>query len=207
MRLRRKKWAPEVIARHPGKALGPAELDRLPSFDCLEIGSGRGRFLLEKAKANPGHSFLGVEVNYNAFSLAIKRIEDPAYPPTMTNFAFLNVPLEKMVALVKPQSIAEIYVNFPDPWPKKRQFKRRLTYPARLAEYYAMLKKGGRVLFKTDNRDLFEASVAYFALFSKLRVLFAGPYPADDPTDVMTEFETKFRAAGCIIYRIVAIKD
>ena len=70
MRLRRKKWAPETIARHPDTALNLDSLNNLPEFSYLEIGSGKGRFLLTMAKNNPSRKYLGIEMNYNAFSLS-----------------------------------------------------------------------------------------------------------------------------------------
>ncbi len=162
---------------------------------------------MEKAKANPTLRFLGIEINYNAFSIAIKKSEDTSYLPTMKNYAFLNVPFAKALPLMAKGSVREIYLNFPDPWPKKRQFKRRLTFPSRLAEYYGLLKKGGKVFFKTDNKDLFSASEQYFAQFGGFAIEFSGIYEADDPSDVMTEFEAKFRGLGQPIYRIVARKE
>lgn len=207
MRLRRKKWAPEMIQEHKDIALNLDSLTALPPCDSLEIGSGRGKFLMEKALANPSHHFLGIEINYNAFSLAIKRAQDERYKQMAKNYAFVNAPMEKVMPFISKESLDSIFLNFSDPWPKKRQYKRRLTYPTRLEEYYQKLKKGGKLYFKTDNLDLFQASETYFKDFGKFKILFDGPYLKDDPDDVMTEFEEKFRNQGLPIYRIVAVKE
>lgn len=204
MRLRRKKWAPSMIEAHPDVALTEGKEAELLPFDGLEIGSGRGKFLLEMAKKNPSRRFLGLEMNYNAFSLAVKRAaNDPDAPK---NFAFLNVPMERVMETLKDDSISDIYLNFSDPWPKKKQYKRRLTYPTRLYEYYRVLKKGGTVRFKTDNEALYRDSVHYFKAFGQFEIRFEGVYETDDPDDVCTEFEARFRAQGVPIYRIVAVK-
>lgn len=205
MRLRRKKWAASTIARHPSTALSLEDLDRLPPFSRLEIGSGKGRFLLEMAKRNPSERFLGIEINYNAFSLAVKRSEEYADPP-LTNFAFLNAPFQKVIPRIEKGSLQAIYLNFSDPWPRRREHKRRLTYPTLLLDYLSLLQKGGQVLFKTDDPSLFEDSLKYFASVPGFRIAFQGLYPSLDDGDVMTEFEEKFRSQGKSILRIAAVK-
>ena len=116
MRLRRKKWAPETIARHPGTALNLDSLNNLPEFSYLEIGSGKGRFLLTMAKNNPSRKYLGIEMNYNAYSLAIKLSEDPLFAEFDNgNYAFINAPCERVFEKIKPESLDCIYLNFSDP--------------------------------------------------------------------------------------------
>ena len=205
MRLRHRPWAEDTISANREVALVREDEDALPAFDRLEIGSGRGRFLLEKALKEPAHSFLGLEMNYNAFALAVKRWAD--MDPRPTNAKFLNDTLEHVIDRIPAGSVEEIYLNFSDPWPKIKQQKRRLTHPDRLAEYYRILKLDGRILFKTDNRDLFEASLHYFEVFARFTVTFQGVYEEDEPSDVCTEFEQKFRSQGLPIYRIVAVKQ
>lgn len=205
MRLRHRPWAEGTISSNRDVALTRDDEDELPSFDRLEIGSGRGLFLLEKARMEPDHSFLGLEMNYNAFALAVKRASNAE--PRVENARFLNDTLEHVIDRIPDTSIEEIYLNFSDPWPKTKQQKRRLTHPDRLADYYRILKVGGKVLFKTDNKDLFDASAGYFEVFGRLKVTFQGVYETDDPDDVCTEFEQKFRDQGDPIYRIVAVKE
>ena len=207
MRLRRKKWAPETIARHPGTALNLDSLNNLPEFSYLEIGSGKGRFLLTMAKNNPSRKYLGIEMNYNAYSLAIKLSEDPLFAEFDNgNYAFINAPCEWVFEKIKPESLDCIYLNFSDPWPRKREHKRRLTYPTLLNVYLNLLKKDGMVVFKTDNVELYEDSTKYFSSVVGFDVIFEGEYKEEALDDVMTEFEQKFREQGKPIFRIIAKK-
>jgi len=205
MRLRRKKWAGKMIEDNQSIALNLDSLENLPDADYLEIGSGRGLFLLEKALKDQEHFYLGIEINYNAFSLAIKRAQDERYKD-LSNFAFLNAPFDKVFPFLKENRFKAIYLNFSDPWPKKRQFKRRLTYPTKLEQYYQLLVNDGKIFFKTDNELLFLSSNEYFKEFGKFQVLSSGIYEKNDSDDVVTEFEKKFRDQGLKIYRIVAKK-
>lgn len=205
MRLRRKKWAPETIARHPDTALNLDDIDRLPKFNCLEIGSGKGRFLLNMAKKNPSNAYLGIEINYNAYSAAIKLSEDEEFAE-VRNYAFMNAPFQRVYEKIGKESLDCIFLNFSDPWPRKREHKRRLTYPTFLEKYLSMLRKGGRILFKTDNDELFDDSCKYFQSMEGLDIDFMGIYETEVEDDVMTEFEQKFREAGKSIHRIVATK-
>jgi tRNA (guanine-N7-)-methyltransferase len=141
MRLRHKKWAEPLILAHKDVALNSDDLTHLPAFSCLEIGSGCGGFLIKMAKAHPEERFLGVEVAYTAFSIAVKKLTEEEKP--LNNIIFINSPSEKLMEFVQPSSLKAVYLNFSDPWPKKRHHKRRLTYPTKLAEYYKALKLGG----------------------------------------------------------------
>lgn len=205
--IKTKKWAPETIARHPGTALNLDSLNNLPEFSYLEIGSGKGRFLLTMAKNNPSRKYLGIEMNYNAFSLAIKLSEDPLFAEfDNRNYAFINAPCERVFEKIKPESLDCIYLNFSDPWPRKREHKRRLTYPTLLNVYLNLLKKDGMVAFKTDNVELYEDSTKYFSSVVGFDVIFEGEYKEEALDDVMTEFEQKFREQGKPIFRIIAKK-
>lgn len=205
MRLRRKKWAPDTIARHPDTALNLDNVDSLPSFNCLEIGSGKGRFLLNMAKNNPQNNYLGIEINYNAFSAAIKLSESEEFSD-VKNYAFMNAPFQRVYEKIEQDSLDMIFLNFSDPWPRKREHKRRLTYPTLLEKYLLILKQGGTIAFKTDNDELYTDSCEYFKSVKGLKIEYMDVYEKEDEGDVMTEFEEKFREAGKSIYRIVARK-
>lgn len=182
-------------------------MNNLPEFSYLEIGSGKGRFLLTMAKNNPSRKYLGIEINYNAFSLAIKLSEDPLFAEfDNRNYAFINAPCERVFEKIKPESLDCIYLNFSDPWPRKREHKRRLTYPTLLNVYLNLLKKDGMVVFKTDNVELYEDSTKYFSSVVGFDVIFEGEYKEEALDDVMTEFEQKFREQGKPIFRIIAKK-
>lgn len=205
MRLRHKPWADELIAEHHDIALNNDDLVSLPPFTRLEIGSGCGSFLIQKGRAEPEKSFLGVEVAQIAYSIALKKLLSEENP--VKNVKFINAPVERLIDFVADGSIEEIYLNFSDPWPKKRHHKRRLTYPSRLSEYYRVLKQGGKLFFKTDNTPLYEDSKKYFEQFGKFRYEFTDEYDKEAEGDKMSEYEEKFRLKGVMIHRIVAYKD
>ena len=205
MRLRHKPWADEFLKAHQDVALNDNDLPSLPPFNCLEIGSGCGEFLIQMALFHPENFYLGAEVANTAYAIAVKKlIATENYP---RNLVFINSPAEKLMEFVHPSSLERIYLNFSDPWPKKRHHKRRLTYPTRLAEYFAALKIGGILAFKTDNDELYGDSVGYFKTFGKFHFIAVDDYQTEAEDDFPSEYEKKFRAKGVKIHRIVAVKE
>ena len=99
------------------------------------------------------------------------------------------------------------FLLFPDPWPKKRQHKRRLTYPTFLKQYYKLLKKGGRLIFKTDNELLFVDSLEYLKESEFKLISYTDDYDGLDVFDAQTEYETKFRSQGVSIHRYIVEKE
>ena len=207
MRLRHRKWTDKVLLENQdiGKNLETLELDSLKQFTDLEIGSGLGSFLLSCSEKWPERKFLGVEISKNAFASAIKKAS--AVKDKQTNFLFLNAPIERVFPLFSDEQLTDIYINFPDPWPKKKQKSRRLTYPTRLKEYYRILKKDGTLYFRTDNIDLFMDSLEYFKEFQLFSFQVISPFYSEK-TDYLptTEYETKFREQGIDINVIIAKK-
>ena len=159
MRLRHKKWAEPLIEANRDIALLDDDIFSLPDFNELELGSGCGDFLIQKAKANKDINYLGVEINNIAFAISIKKLVNEEDRPS--NVHFINTDAHKLLANLKEESIDVIYLNFNDPWPKKKHHKRRLTYVTMLEIYYKLLKKGGKVLYKTDNDVLYEDSMLF----------------------------------------------
>jgi tRNA (guanine-N7-)-methyltransferase len=206
MRLRHKPWAKPLIEEHKDVALNDNDLLTLSPFDILEVGSGCGGFLIKMAQKRKDKQFLGAEVAYTAFAIAIKKLEGVEESQRPNNLRFINTSIDRLADQIKPESLEEIYLNFSDPWPKKRHHKRRLTFPTRLQMYYSWLKKGGKLAFKTDNDALYHDSKEYFASFSKFRVEFIDDYDGKDETDEMSEYEEKFRLKGQKIHRIIAYK-
>lgn len=206
MRLRHKKWAERVIVSHPSVALDRAAVEgrTLPKFDALEIGSGCGSFLLQMAKKNPDINFLGVEINRTAFAIAIKKYA--ALEDRPANLCFVNCDIAELLPNIDEDSLTTIYLNFNDPWPKKKHNKRRLTYPDKLEAYHRILKKSGRLLIKTDNNDYFEDSLQYFLEYGHFTVQGIRNYETE-AEDAISEYEEKFRLMDRPIYRIVAVKD
>jgi len=209
MRLRYKKWADDYVNQNQDVAYREDRIDKLPSFNQLEIGSGLGEFLITKAYNNPDIKYLGVEVCYSAFAISVKKLVtfQQEHNVKLNNIIFLNAPVEKLFPYLKNDSLDCIYLNFNDPWPKKRHNKRRLTYPTKLDIYYNLLKLNGKILYKTDNDLYYEDSKKYFTFFNKFDVTFIDDYQQLDEGDVLSEYERKFREKGNIIHRIIGVKS
>ena len=122
------------------------------------------------------------------------------------NVLLVNMDVHYLFEKMGKDRFDYIYLNFSDPWPKKRQHKRRLTYPTILNEYYEVLKNNGKVIFKTDNDLLFNDSVEYFKESKFVVESITYDYQNLDEDDKMTEYEKKFRGLNTPIKRIVARK-
>ena len=155
------------------------------------------------AKKYPNISFIGIEQNESAFALCLKIVEENA---ELVNLKMIRDDSNVVLAFILDEAIDAIYLNFSDPWPKSRHHKRRLTYPLMLNKYERILKKDGKVIFKTDNELLFNDSVEYFK--EKMWHLISVDYDYKlEESDVMTEYEEKFRSMGNKIYRLIASKE
>lgn len=207
MRLRHKKWTNTVLEENKdiGLYLDSFDKEILNNIDYLEIGSGLGQFLLSLSENNQDKNCLGVEINLNAFASSLKKAAE--YKKEITNFKFINSPIDKLLPMFKDKSICNIYINFPDPWPKKKQQHRRLSYPTFLEEYNRILKEGGKVYFRTDNIDLFNDSIEYFENSNLFDVEIIQPFYSENVDYLYpTEYEKKFREKGVMINLLIATK-
>lgn len=208
MRLRHRKWGDEFLLENKNLIKDKDNLDQdfidFINHDNLrlEIGVGRGDFIVQMALANPNVYFLGVEMSSMALAIAGKKIIENE----IKNVLLINIDMHYLFEKIGENKFDIIYLNFSDPWPKKRQHKRRLTYPACLNEYYKELKKGGKVIFKTDNDLLFEDSIPYFEESPLEIISITRDYAVLDNDDKMTEYEKKFRGLNTPIKRLIAIK-
>lgn len=168
----------------------------------IEIGMGKGQFLTQLALQNPDINYIGIE----KFSSVLLRASEKLETIELNNVKIINIDALMLNEYFDTNEVARIYLNFSDPWPKKRQNKRRLTYPTCLKEYFRVLKPGGKVIFKTDNDVLFEDSLGYFDESDFSVVSVTHDYQLEEG-DQMTEYEKKFRALGTKIKRLVAVKD
>lgn len=179
-------------------------LSDFPAFSQLhlELGCGKGRFTAEMAAQHPDILFAAVEKVPDAMVVAMERV----CARELGNVRFLDRDAANLLEMFAPGEVSRIYINFPDPWPKKKQFKRRLTAPSFQKLYAEVLVPGGEIWFKTDNLPLFEWSV------EELR---AGGWELREVTNdlhgqgisgVMTDYESKFHAQGVKINRLVAVK-
>lgn len=171
----------------------------------LEIGMGKGRFLTTLAMQNPDINYIGME-RYD--SVLYRALEKRAELPELPNLLYLCEDAAEVAAMFAPGEIDRIYLNFSDPWPKDRHAKRRLTSKEFFARYDAVLAGDGAVMFKTDNRLLFDFSVeqipaAGWQLRDVTYDLHHSPYAEGN---VMTEYEAKFSSLGNPIFRLVAFR-
>lgn len=205
MRLRHRKWSNDVLLDNKDIARNLEDFspESIATFDNLEIGSGCGGFLLEVCKLHPEEKYLGVEINRNAFAIAVKKASE--VKEERQNFLLLNAPIERIFPLIQDHQLNNIYLNFSDPWPKKRQMHRRLSYPTRLKEYLRILKEDGTLYFRTDNASLFEDTIEYFKEVDLYDFTIIEPFYSEK-VDYLppTEYETKFREKGVDIHLLIA---
>lgn len=160
----------------------------------LEIGSGKGRFLIGSAIERPERNHIGIEKSLHYHRLIRSRVEKRG----LTNVRLINHDAFLVMRDMLPDaSIAEIHIYFPDPWPRKREQKRRIIRPEALTEMRRVLIPGGPGFFVTDHADYYEIAAPLIAEFfpSETRV----PGPSDPPR---TNYEAKYRAEGRDIYEV-----
>ena len=168
----------------------------------IEIGMGKGQFLLTLAQQNPDVNYVGIEKYSSVLIRALARQEELK----LQNLRLLRYDAETIDELFAEGEVDRIYLNFSDPWPKDRHAKRRLTSDRFLARYARILAPEGRVEFKTDNVDLFDFSLESaencgWTLSEVTRDLHNSPAAEGN---VMTEYEERFSALGNPICRLVA---
>lgn len=169
---------------------------------CIEIGCGKGRFITETAKNDDKTLFIGVEREQGALVMAMEK----AMEQGIKNVRFLDVDAEHLCEIFDGGEIDGIYLNFSDPWPKKKQAKRRLTHGDFLARYDEILSDDGFIYFKTDNSKLFEFSLNSMSEYGlRLRNITFDLASSGIP-NVVTEYEARFMEQGMNIYRVEAYK-
>lgn len=168
----------------------------------MEIGCGKGGFVAGMAKKYPDINFIAIEKNLNVLVLAAEKIKREG----IKNVKFLAGDAGILEGFQTETKADVIYINFCDPWAKKRYAKRRLTHAKQLTLWKTLLKENGEIHFKTDNKDLFEFSLNSFSDFGmKLKNISLDLHKSDFQENVMTEYETMFSAEGLPIYRCEAI--
>lgn len=158
----------------------------------LELGSGCSGFSISLAALSPEKRFLAFEYKEELLLKAVEKTTEEE----LTNIRFVRGNIEEIETLVAPGSVSKIYLNFSDPWPKKRHEKRRLTSPKFLEIYKRLLKEGGVIEFKTDHEELFAYSLLSFEQSGFRRLDISYDLHAERDHIVMTEYEKKFVAGG-----------
>ena len=212
MRLRNVKGSKEIIESSKYIILNPEEnkgkWKEVFGNDKpihIEIGMGKGDFIIGMAKNNPNINFIGIEMYDSVIVKAVQKLENEE----LDNLKLIRMDA-RLIEDVFDKEIDLIYLNFSDPWPKDRHAKRRLTSRQFMARYDIILKPDGQVEFKTDNKDLFDFSleeikeagwelpVVTFDLHND-SVLNEG--------NVMTEYETRFSQMGNPICKLIAVRN
>lgn len=209
MRVRKRKGAEELLAAHPEIVISTPEASKghwsqLFGNDHpihIEVGSGKGRFITGMAKAHPEINYIGIDIQVSVLSYALDKVLESELP----NVKLLLVDGSSLTNYFADHEIDRLYLNFSDPWPKTRHEKRRLTYKTFLDGYKQILPEHGEIHFKTDNRGLFEYSLASFSQYGMtLQQVWLDLHASDFEGNVMTEYEEKFSSKGQVIYRVEA---
>lgn len=175
----------------------------------IEIGMGKGRFLMDMAKKNPQINYVGIERYTSVLLRAVEKAEREGDSGEghniLTNFRFICEDAAKLPEIFAQGEVDRIYLNFSDPWPKERHAKRRLTSARFLACYDQILAAEGTIEFKTDNQDLFTFSLETareegWEILAYTRDLHHDPMGEDN---MMTEYEEKFSSRGNPICKMV----
>ena len=221
MRLRNIPGADEAIQKHP-MVIKPGqytEENKQEMKGCwidifgnereifVEIGMGKGQFLLNMARQHPDRNYVGIERYSSVLLRAIEKFDTEEFRD-LQNIRFLCMDAGELPQVFDTEEVTGIYLNFSDPWPKARHARRRLTSEEFLQCYEKVLKIGGKLEFKTDNTGLFEFSLEQLE-GAKNWHLDAHTYDLHHHEEmrqgnIMTEYEQKFSEMGNPIHKLIA---
>lgn len=212
MRLRKVKGAAETIEANPNIVVPNAQElkgnwqsifeKNQPLY--IEVGMGKGQFIIGMAQKNPDMNFIGIEKFDSVMVRALEKVQEAGDLP---NLKLVKIDAEQLTEIFEEDEVAGVYLNFSDPWPKPRHAKRRLTHENFLKLYETIMVKEGVIRFKTDNRLLFEYSLSSVSEYGMtLKDVALDLHKREDlDWNVMTEYEQKFSAKGQPIYRLEAV--
>ena len=163
----------------------------------VEVGCGKGKFTAETAEANPDVLLIAVERCREAMVVAMEKAKNMG----LTNVFFIDMDVAKIEEIFASFEIDRLFINFPDPWPRKKNAKRRLTHRGFLDKYCRVVKTGGEIHYKTDNAPLFEFSVEEFAACGLEIKNLTRNLHENGIVGIMTGYEEKFHALGTPINR------
>ncbi len=205
MRLRKKPHTDEKLKQFEDfvitdKSLLPFPISLFPS-PHVELGTGMGDFITQIAERNPQINYIGLEVEKTCVLSAARKVREK----NLSNVRLIVFDINNISELFSEHEVDRLYINFCDPWPKKRHAKRRLTHVRFLEMYRKILKPDGEIYFKTDNRGLFDFSLEQFALAGlEVRNVTNDLHANEPPNNIRTEYENKFSAAGVPINFCIA---
>lgn len=199
MRYRRVKGATEKFERLSEKIVSQPKEKRGQWKDVfgndhpifLEMGCGKGKFVIQQAQLHPENNYIGIEGQERV----LLRSAQNALESGLSNVMFVCEFVKELSEYFAPEEISGLYLNFSDPWPKARHAKRRLTHRRFLMEYRKILKPEGEIQFKTDNDALFDFSVEEFQEngFSIMELSYHLHGSGLKAKDVTTDYEEKFK--------------
>ena len=163
----------------------------------VEVGCGKGKFTAETAAANPDVLLIAVEKCREAMVVAMEKAKNMG----LKNVFFIDMDVEKIEDIFAPGEIDRLFINFPDPWPRKKNAKRRLTYRTFLDKYCRVVRENGEIPYKTDNAPLFEFSLEEFAACGLEVKNVTRNLHENGVVGIMTGYEEKFHALGTPINR------
>lgn len=204
MRARHKKWAAPFLEEHPELVF--TSIDPSSSFWkgplYLEIGAGKGDFSISFAAKYPDRHLLALERDVSIAGLFAKK----AIAASTTNLRIAPMDFDMIFEGIKDFRFERIYLNFSDPWPKKKHWKRRLTTSSRLIEMASLLCENGEIRFKSDNDVLYAFTKDEAPKANLLITDDEADYPFDESDDFLTEYEKAFRSEGKPIHRLIMRK-
>ena len=214
MRIRKKPHTEEKLQNFSAfvtlESIGEERKGTWRKFFCedlsrelhVELGTGKGDFICALAEKNPDKNFLGLEVEKEVVLKAARKVQEK----NLSNVRLAVFDINKISEIFSDGEIDRLYINFCDPWPKKKHAKRRLTYKSFLEMYRKILKSGGEIHFKTDNRGLFDFSLEQFAEVGfEVRDVTFDLHTNEPVENIRTEYENKFSAQGFKINRCVVV--
>lgn len=163
----------------------------------VEVGCGKGKFTAETAQANPDVLLIAVERCREAMVVAMEKSKSLG----LTNVFYIDMDVAAIEDIFAAGEIDRLFINFPDPWPRKKNAKRRLTHRSFLDKYCRVVRENGEIHFKTDNAPLFEYSVEEFAACGLEVKNLTRDLHKDGVVGIMTGYEEKFHALGTPINR------
>ena len=207
MRLRNIPGADEVIGKSPYVIKQPESFKGKMNENfvksqplCVEIGMGKGRFIIEQARQNPDKNFIGIEMYSSVLLRAVQKLMAMEQEgEVLPNLKLILFDAKKITDIFDNEEVDLIFLNFSDPWPKDRHAKRRLPSKEFLNRYDQILKKDGTIEFKTDNRQLFDFAVEQLeeSVFHALAVTYDLHHDEKmNKGNIMTEYEEKFSSIG-----------
>ncbi len=218
MRMRRKPWARPELEQCPFNIMNPKDYKgqwktAFPKEQPLhlELGCGKGVFTACQGVKHPEYNLVAIDIKSDILGVAkrnIEKIYEENDVPTDNIRIFAHNIEQILDVMDEKDQFDRIFINFCNPWPKKKHKKKRLTYPRQLEYYKTFLSADGEIWFKTDDDELFEESLEYFETSGfAVTYLTRDLHNSDFPDNVITEHEKKFSEEGIPIKFLIAKRD